>query len=130
MENELRRSQERFAKLFNSSPVAIVLSRLSDGAYQEVNDAFLKMTGYSREELIGDTSLELGILSTPAVRAGLLARMDEHGHVHVADLVIRVKQGTFMDVLYSIDHVAFDGETWLLSSLFDISSAASGWKQR
>jgi PAS domain-containing protein len=57
----LRQSEERFAKIFQASPDAIVISRLSDGRYLEVNQRWLELFGYSREELIGRSSLGLGV---------------------------------------------------------------------
>jgi PAS domain S-box-containing protein len=64
--------QERFYKAFGASPVAMCISRLADGLYVEVNDRFLELVEYTREELIGRTSIELGIFQ-PQERAFLLS---------------------------------------------------------
>ena len=58
-EELLRKSEEKFSKAFKASPEAISIASLDDGKYFEVNDQFLEITGYRREELIGHTSSEL-----------------------------------------------------------------------
>src|SRR5215210_949206 len=60
-DEELRRSQERFATIFRASPVAIIIRSLVDGRFRDVNDRFLEMTGYTREEVVGRTPSELGL---------------------------------------------------------------------
>src|SRR5829696_7296747 len=60
-DEELRRSQERFAAIFHASPVAIIIRSLVDGRFRDVNDHFLEMTGYTREEVVGRTPSEVGL---------------------------------------------------------------------
>ena len=62
-DEELRRSQERFAVIFRASPVAIIIRSLVDGRFRDVNDSFLEMTGYTREEVVGRTPSEVGLWS-------------------------------------------------------------------
>ena len=57
----LRRSEERFAKVFQRNPVGISITRLDDGRVIDVNDSLLSLLGYSRDEVIGKTTLELNI---------------------------------------------------------------------
>ena len=60
-EESLRQSDERFSKAFRASPIPICISTLKEGRYLDVNDSFLQLLGFNREEVIGHTSLELGI---------------------------------------------------------------------
>src|ERR687898_3225052 len=76
-DEELRRSQERFAAIFRASPVAIVIRSLGDGRFRDVNDRFLEMTGYTREEVVGRTPAEVG----------LWPGSPEDDPIHVAELV-------------------------------------------
>src|SRR5262249_37895702 len=61
MERALRLSEEKFSKAFLASPYAIVISGMEDGRLIEVNDSFLRIMGFAREESIGRTSFELGL---------------------------------------------------------------------
>ncbi|MEQ8222367.1 MAG: PAS domain-containing protein, partial [Candidatus Eremiobacterota bacterium] len=65
VEKELRGSKERFSQIFYFSPQIVALSTISEGRYLDVNDAFLKITGYKREEVIGRTVMELNIWAEP-----------------------------------------------------------------
>lgn len=120
-QEELRRSEERLAKIFRSSPAGITISRRRDGHFLEANDAYLKMVGYTREQIIGRTSVELGILS-PEGRAELLAAVAAHGYVHSVDLQLVSAAGTVADLLCSIEEIDYDGEPCLLIHSFDITA--------
>ncbi|MEO7818550.1 MAG: PAS domain S-box protein, partial [Actinomycetota bacterium] len=62
---DLSRSQQHFQTLFNWTPSAVGISTLEDGRFCDVNEAFTILTGYGREELIGRTTLELGLWADP-----------------------------------------------------------------
>ncbi|MGE5804711.1 MAG: PAS domain S-box protein, partial [Ignavibacteria bacterium] len=68
----LRESEEKFSKIFYSSPVPITITRVSDGCYVDVNDAFLKRIEFERNEVIGKTSVELGIWAHPSDREKMI----------------------------------------------------------
>jgi len=68
----LTKSQERFLKAFQASPSAMSISALHDGHFIEVNDNFLSMSGYERDEIIGHTAFDLGLWDAPGDRELLL----------------------------------------------------------
>src|SRR5205085_4497229 len=68
-EEALRVSEARFSIAFNASPISSVIATLDEGRYVAVNDTFLNVTGYMREEVIGRTSADLGIWPNPEARA-------------------------------------------------------------
>ncbi|MBP1647648.1 MAG: aphA [Bacteroidetes bacterium] len=78
----LRLSEERFAAAFHMSPYPQAVSRVSDGVFIDVNAALLSLYGMSREEVIGKSSLEIGILADPAERSQLVALLQREGSVH------------------------------------------------
>jgi PAS domain S-box-containing protein len=121
---EMRRynhSEQRFAKIFYASPAGTLLSRQVDGRCLLANDRFLQLTGYSREELLGHTTLELAILS-PALRQSVLNKVTSQGSAQGFDLQLTSKQGTPVDVHYVIVPIEVDGTPCLLSSFYDISA--------
>lgn len=80
-EESLRLSEEKFSKAFRSSPDPIIIASLADGRYIDVNDGFLRATGYHREEIIGRTSIELGAWADPEDRDKFIRILQEQGAV-------------------------------------------------
>ena len=119
-EEALRRSEDRFNKLFSSSPVGITLTRLADGQFQEANGAFLAMVGCDREEIIGRSSRELDLISPEdwACRMSVLqVQKGLQGH----ELELCSKRGEQLQTLLAVEVVDFEGEPCLLSSVVDIT---------
>lgn len=77
--DELVRSEQKFKAMFSLSPQPIALSRLSDGVFLDCNTAWCETFGWSREELIGRSSLELGIWTYPEERAEWIAQLQHDG---------------------------------------------------
>ncbi len=121
MEKALRLSEEKFSKAFLASPYAIIISELEDGRLIEVNDSFLRIMGFSREESIGHTSQELGIWPNPKVRDEILGEIQKAGRVQCKEIVIRTKEGTELIVNYSAELIQLGGRSRLLSVCEDIT---------
>jgi PAS domain S-box-containing protein len=120
-EEALRSSQEIFAKAFLTSPDAININRLSDGLYININQGFSNMTGYTREETIGKSSLELNIWANEADRATLVKGLQKNGEVNNLEAGFRFKDGTVKTGLMSARIIEIDHEQCILSITRDIS---------
>ena len=116
----LRLSEERFAKMFRSSPAGMVLGRQADSRILEANDAFLQPLGYTRDEVVGRTGVELGLL-TPTSAEQLMALLTAQGRVYGLDIQLVAKDGSTVDVLYSIECGDYNGEPCYLASMVNIS---------
>lgn len=90
-EEALRESEERFSKAFYSSPSAMVITRLADGCYLEVNDKFTKLTGYTREEAIGHTTVELGVWPSLQARTRAIQKLQKQGEIRDIELNLGTK---------------------------------------
>ena len=121
MEEALRRSEERLAKAFHATPDAIVISRMSDGLILEVNNGWRKLFGHQPAEVIGQTSLALGIYVNPADRQEITARVQENGFVHDFEIQLRRKSGEVWQACMSVEVLEIDGTRCWLSILRDIT---------
>ena len=120
-ERALRESEERFSKAFHSSPAALSIVLLEDGRLLEVNAAFLRMTGYSREEIIGRTTLEAGLWASPDCRMTMAQTLRESGSLNGLEIRYRRKSGEFRDGLLSVDLIELQGESCVLGIAQDIT---------
>jgi PAS domain S-box-containing protein len=114
-------SEEKFHKAFRSSPDMVVISTLEDGFYIDVNDAFLRNTGYERKEVIGHTSIELGIWANPDNRAEMIKILRERGAVRNYDATFRMKSGEIRFVLWSAEVIDYGDEKCLIAVTRDIT---------
>src|SRR6266545_3202115 len=117
----LRQSEERFAKAFRVSPVAMTITRVSDNCFSDANERFCHMLGYSREETIGRSSLDLNMLANPADRAERVRIMRERGSLRDFETIVRTKSGELCAVLFSVEAIELAGEQYYLTSLVNIS---------
>lgn len=121
MEEALRQSGEKFAKAFRSSPDPITLTTLEDGRYIELNDAYVDLIGYGREEAIGCTACELGFWSKPEERSEMLRLLQKHGAVRNLEVWFGVKSGEKRFGLLSVERIDLAGKPCLISVVHDIT---------
>ena len=117
----LRESEERFATAFNVSPVGISISRLSDGKFVEANPAFLEDKGYTRNEVIGHTSFELGLWTDAAYYDRVTRQMQEQGSFQAEAVPYRNKSGEMRVGYMSGRIMTLDGEPHIMMHVLDIT---------
>lgn len=118
---KLRRSEERFAKAFNFSPMNLSITRLSDGMILEVNRAGVISEGLGVGALRGKTTLETGAWLTPAHRQDYVDRLQRDGRVLAYESQMRGRDGKPVDVRLWAVLIDIDGEACILSSTVNVS---------
>jgi PAS domain S-box-containing protein len=121
VEGALRESEERLTKAFRSIPDALTISRLEDGKIVEVNNSWHKVFGYSREEVIGKSSLALNLFADSADRQRAIALIREQGFVHDFELQMRPKSGALRTAILSIELLEIQGEQYMLTVAQDLT---------
>jgi len=120
IEDALRESEERFSKAFRSSPVGTIIVRVSDNRFVELNDTFVAMTGYAREELLGSTTTEHGMMQQeegPTYQA--LLQTD--GRITGLETKMKTKSGEIRNLISSVEVIAVQGEPHHLGCVVDIT---------
>lgn len=120
-EKELRDSEEKFSKAFQNSPDAITITKVADGTLIDVNDAFVRISGYSREEALGRTSLELELWANPEDRDRYVAALKERARVLGFEASYKTKSDETRICLVSGEFIEMQGERCILGVIHDIT---------
>jgi len=119
--HRLKESEEKFEKAFYASTASISISRLPDSRFVDVNDTFVRLTEYSREEILGKTSAEIGMNRDVERRQHLLDELRANGAVHDIEIAIRTKSGKVLDMLSSSQIIILNGQEFVLTIAYDIT---------
>ncbi|HEX2862596.1 MAG TPA: PAS domain S-box protein, partial [Lacunisphaera sp.] len=129
-EQALRESEEKFARAFRSSPQSLIISDLATGRYIDVNVGFERVTGYSRDEVIGRTSLEVGVWDNTADRDELVRRLKRDGMARDLEMTFRRKDGGRLITRCSFETVELSGRPCMLSTINDITEQRQAEQQK
>jgi PAS domain S-box-containing protein len=120
-EEALRLSEEKFSKAFRSSPSSITITSLSDGRHLEANETFCEMIGYSLEEILGRTAVELNLWVNAEDRLNLFNALTNNNVIRNYEFAFRTKSGEVRNALLSAERININGQACLLSLSNDIS---------
>ena len=116
----LRESEDKFAQAFRSAPVLMTISEVATGVLVDVNETFVHVAGWSREEALGRTATELGWVSVED-REKIRLLLIENGRITNHILPLRTKDGRLVTCLYSGELIEVSGSLRLLSTAQDIT---------
>lgn len=120
VESELRKSEDRFAKAYNTSPAGMAITRIKDGLFIDANEAFLEIFGFRRDEVIGHTSSEVNMLR-PEEREKLIQAQLDSGGLRNCELQAQAKSGKKITILFSSNPIEIDDEACHITTLIDIT---------
>ena len=120
IENRLRQSNYKFHTLFDLSPQAISLTKLNTGQLIDVNNKFCHLTGYSKNELIGKSTTDLGFYSD-GDRSKFLKELYESGEVRFFEMNFRIKSGAFLNSQMFAKIIELENEQLILTVFYDVT---------
>jgi len=120
-EEALRLSEERFHKVFHYSPVALTLYYLDRGRFIDANECCLKMHGYTRDEFIDRTELDLNLWVDIDEHVKFGKDIMEMGFAHNYEIKSRKKSGEIFEALLSGVVFELNGEKYVLGTKTDIT---------
>ena len=119
-EDSRRSSEDKFEKVFRSSPIPFSITTLKEGRFLDVNAAFERRYGYKRVEVLGHTVHELGMWEDPKDRELMLAHLNRGSPIRNIMTRIRTKSGEIKVTAYSADRIQFEGESCILAVSEDV----------
>lgn len=118
---EIQGQEEKFSKAFHSSPYAVTLTRLPDGKIIDVNDGFVKITGYGYNDVKGKTVTDLHLWESGDDRDALIRDLAGSGRIRGRELPFRKRSGERMIGLLSAEIITLNNESLALASIDDIT---------
>jgi PAS domain S-box-containing protein len=113
-------SEDKFTKVFKSSPIAFSITTEAEGRFIDVNEAFERRYGYSCAELVGRTVFDIGVWDNPGERPEMLDQVHEQGRVRNRITRFRTRSGELLDTIYSADIIELDGQRCVLAVSEDL----------
>jgi len=118
--NALRASESRFSTFFRASPLPAVIVELESARMLAANDAWVRLFGYRREDVIGRPTTEFGLYA-PSERARMLAAMKDRGGAGAVETVMRRADGSNVDVLLRAETLEMEGKRCVLALVEDLT---------
>ncbi len=122
----LSRSERMFFTAFRSSPDAVGITAVPGGHFLEVNDSFTRLTGYSHEETLGRTPVEMNLWKDPARRTEVMAKLQKESEVRDEEFVCLTKSGEARIAQFSATLIELDGKPCALAIVRDVTAKRQG----
>jgi PAS domain S-box-containing protein len=113
-------SEDKFMKVFNSSPITFSVTTVAEGRFIDVNEAFERRYGYLRKDILGRTVFDIGIWDNPSERHQMLEEVGRQGRVRNRITRFRTRTGELVETIYSADTIELEGEECLLAVSEDV----------
>jgi len=120
-EEALRESEERFSKSFRTSPISFIIANIEDGRIIEINDAFTSISGFTREEALGNTTLNMKIWVHEEDRKHIIDSLAKGKAILHKETMLRSKEGKVAIVLLSAQVIKLANRNCIISSIEDIT---------
>lgn len=122
-QEELRTSQERFARAFRHSPIGLLLTHVDSDVIVDANEALLSIIGLSRMEVLGRSLTELNLLADQSFLAPFAAELRQHGYARERQVRLHTRDGGWCDVLVDAQTADFAGVSFVLALVRDVTEA-------
>jgi PAS domain S-box-containing protein len=123
IQNTLASSEQKFRKAFATAPDGFYISTLEEGRFVEVNENFTKLFGFTKQEIIGKTSLQLGIWGNPKERERMVTQLKSEGYVRNFEMQCLRKNGEAFPAKFSASMMQSDNQALIVGVIRDISDS-------
>jgi PAS domain S-box-containing protein len=121
IEKSLFQSEEKFHKIFKVTPYCIAITNFEDGRFIDINESFILTMGFTRKEILTNSSLEINLWVKRSDREQMISELSQ-GHVVVnREFLFRKKNGEIITILFSAQIIQLNDQTCIISSIVDIT---------
>ncbi|MEI6554393.1 MAG: PAS domain S-box protein [Paludibacter sp.] len=119
--SKIQMSEEKFSKAFQSNSAAMAINSADDGIFIDINDTYVSTMGYSRDEIIGKTSIELNLFDSPDIRESIYNALKHNSKVIDFEIIVNKKSGEKITGLFSAEQIYLGDKLCLLSLFVNIT---------
>lgn len=119
--SDRKKAEEKFYKAFNASPEPISITTLSEGRFIDINESFLRVTGFRRDEVIGRTDMDVKFWDTPEDRVKLIEILQKQGSVRDLEMTFRTRSGEERTGLHSAEIIEVGREKCIIAIFRDMT---------
>ncbi len=123
LNGQIQEEKENLQLIFNTSPDAAIISRLDDGKIVDVNSGYLAMSGYSREEIIDNTTININIWRHLSDREAFIKALKEKGYCENLEFAFQRKNGSLLIGRISAKLIAIQSVPHIVSIVHDITES-------
>jgi two-component system, cell cycle sensor histidine kinase and response regulator CckA len=121
LKETLHQSEDAFRKIFHSSSNMMAIHTVKERRFVDLNEAAASFGGFKREDLIGHTMEDLGLVEDPGFEDLVGGKLREEGQAHNLETKLRIKNGEWHTVLASVDSILYNDESCMLAVSVDIT---------
>jgi two-component system CheB/CheR fusion protein len=125
VQESLRESEEKYAALFKKSAVPAALTKMPEGVFADINESFQAKFGYTRQEVLGKTSVDIGMVR-PEERAQAYRDLEQQGLIEGIEKHFHTKSGEVRDCLINVSKVEISGGDFVITTFYDIAEYKRG----
>ncbi len=116
-------SKEKYVKAFHASPYAIIISKVEDGVFLEVNDSFCSITGFTQEEALANTALSMDLWVDSDDRKRLIIKLRENGKIEGEEYLFRKKNGEILIGIFSASFIHLHNQSCIIAIINDVTAS-------
>ncbi|HTX55076.1 MAG TPA: PAS domain S-box protein, partial [Candidatus Baltobacteraceae bacterium] len=120
-EEALKKSEEKYSKVFRAAPAGVAVASLDAGEFLDVNEEFERIFGFRRDELIGRSAFDIGLWPDPAEREHVVSLLRRGEAVQEVEVLSRTKNGDLRTVRYNAQQIDIGGTACLISAVLDVT---------
>jgi len=121
LDNELRESERKFRSIFDNAPIAISIQELESGKLMDVNESWLHLLGYEKDEVLGRSVQDVGLHAGSSEYKAVEAAIRKQERIGNRPMLLTKKTGDLVDVLYSSEFIELNDKVFLLVMMVDIT---------
>ncbi len=121
VQEKLIQSEQKFATIFATSTYAITITQLADGSFIDVNDAYVKLTGFTKKETLFNSSISLKLWANPKDRKTVVSDLQKGKPVINREFLFKIKDGSLINGLFSARIISINNQPFIMSSIADIT---------